>query len=109
MRWQRARELNGVKLKEEKEQEVKGWDRMGWNGQKQQEGDTERRMVVKRDIGKWVGSGNRFSWVGPPGARFMVGRIRRSRGTWKRKYGGSRSDGALRKGQDEAMGGRWVR
>jgi hypothetical protein len=65
--------LNRVKLKEEKEQKVKEWDRMGWNGQKQQEGDAERRVVVKRDTGKWVGSGNRFARVGPPGVRFMVG------------------------------------
>jgi hypothetical protein len=72
MRWQRARELNGVKLKEEKEQEVKEWDR-GWNGQKHQEGDAERRVVVKRDTGKWVGSGRRFTRVDPPGARFVVG------------------------------------
>jgi hypothetical protein len=32
MRWHRARELNVIKLKTEIEQEVKRWDRMGWNG-----------------------------------------------------------------------------
>jgi hypothetical protein len=35
--------------------------------------DAERCVVVKRDTGKWVGSGSRFAPVGPPGARFMVG------------------------------------
>jgi hypothetical protein len=73
MRWHRSRELNVVELKMEIEQEVKRWDRMGWNGQKQQEGDAERRVVVKRNTVKWVGSGNTFARIGPPGASFMVG------------------------------------
>ncbi|KAJ7880494.1 hypothetical protein B0H13DRAFT_1891761 [Mycena leptocephala] len=96
MRWKRARKLNRVGLKDGIEQEVKDGQKQGTR--------SGGCAVVKRDTGKWVGSGNGFARVGFADATSIVGSLcrrqhRNRRGGWnsEKKVRGKQKRGSIEK------------